>query len=723
MRIRRGVLVIIVLTSTLVTLTVLATPRHESLARAVPGDVGLYIEGQHIDDLLLSLIEPRSWLALAELAGQPARLEEATGWQDLIRRALRMEPSEAVQELFAEQFAFVGEGLGRAQDGVVICRPATEPRTLIRRWAAQPLPSAGRTSVYRVADGIAVALQNGLMLFGAPDVPDGMFSHVLKVADDQPDGASLADNPVYQSLLARISDNPDAILFARLRRAPSAPASAPTAVEQQPATSSAPSSAAAASAPTARAELPGPLHGASNIMLALHRERQLLRFSVVGDAPPRNDEARTGLPDLVSHLPERTLAAWGVHLDYEQLASMLERLPERSILRLTFSMQERSGMLDRLTDALDSATCIAIGVVEPASRSAPAPPLPAVALLVDAFQPEEAQDEFETLLKQSISFYGLMALKAGSQLVLPKIQRLDLDGADAGFVDISALMPGQVAATVSELHVCWALDGRTLIVASHLDWLRQIVAARHQSAPTLQSTLALSHRTAPPATESIITIQTGPLADLGALWIDYFQKTAPQILDQAWWQAQQPGRGSVHLGLTVTELPQEQRLQVTAVEPDTPADGLIRPGDQIVGYLGDRAAPGVPRRFATSQPIREIRQVIAHRSDARWVDLLIERGGTPLEKRIPLPYIDPIQVLRRFIALGEVFQRVVYYEDAPEVTAEAERGSTAGVSPASQAAGGRGFLTVELRGGRAPLFPFSLTPAPPAIPDQARQAP
>jgi hypothetical protein len=57
---------------------------------------------------------------------------------------------------------------------------------------------------------------------------------------------------------------------------------------------------------------------------------------VVGDAPARCDGTQSGLPELVGYLPERTLAAWGFHLDYRNLPGMLARLPERSILRLTF---------------------------------------------------------------------------------------------------------------------------------------------------------------------------------------------------------------------------------------------------------------------------------------------------------------------------------------------------------------------------------------------------
>jgi hypothetical protein len=84
---------------------------------------------------------------------------------------------------------------------------------------------------------------------------------------------------------------------------------------------------------------------------------------------------------------------------------------------------------------------------------------------------------------------------------------------------------------------------------------------------------------------------------------------------------------------------------------------------------------------------------LAERPDARWVDLLVEReGGMPRNRRIPLPFADPVQVLRRIVAIGHLLQRVVYSEDlADEV-------------------GPRGELTLQLRGTEGPLFGFAVEP-------------
>ena len=658
----------------------LAVPTHESAAHVVPADIGLFVEGQHLDDVLLALTEPQAWLAIAELAGQPAGVEETTQWRARVRQTVRMEPAEAIRVLFSEQFAFVGERPGRAQDAVVLCRPQVDRKELLQRWQAQPLPTAGRTSVYRLPGRVGLALPHDLLMFGDAAPTDGMFRHVLEFADAEPGAVSLAEDPVYSGLLARVPENPDAVLFARLRSAENLGDPAPEA------------------GASPRAELPGPLRGAANILLALHREDGLLHFSAVGDSRVAPNPDRTGLPELVARLPERTLLAWGLHLDYAALVKAIDTLPQRSILRITFKLQQRSGTLARLTSALGSATTLAVGVVEPRTRTKPAPPVPALAVMVNTPQPETVAQEVGTLIEATRSIYNLMSLKVGSRPVLLSARPVQIDATRAMLLDLTQLIQGQPGAeAIAELHVCWAVDGDTLIVASHIDWLRQILAARHGQAPPLAGVLARSRRPIAATSETVIALQPGPISDLSELWLAYFALTAPQVLSQDWWRQRQPGGENVQLGIQVTEVPDERRLRVTSVAPDTPADGLLRPGDDIVGYH--------KRRFATTQPVREVRTAINNRPNARWIDLLVERGGTTLPKRVPLPFVDPVQMLRRAVAIGKLAQRAVYHDDVPDE------------------AGARGFLTIELRQTQRPLFPFSLTPSAAPVVGQTPNSP
>ncbi len=654
-----------------------ADERKPSLASTVPAEIGLFVEGHRLGDLLLPLTDPQAWLALAEFAGQPARPEEAAQWRDRVRHTVGMEPAQAINTLLGEHVAFVGPGPGRAQDAVVLCRPVADKKQLLAKWNAQPLPTAGRTSIYRLAEGVGLALPDDLFMFGDATAKDGVFARMLEFIDARPAGGSLAEDPTYESLLKRVPRDPDAVLFARLRRA-------------------APSPEASGARPGGN--LPGPLRGAANVLLALHRGDGLLHFNAVGDAPVNGNTPRTGLTELVQRLPARTLAIWAMHLDYAALLDSLDRLSSRSALRLAFALQERAGTGKRLVESLGSATCLALGAVEPAARMRPAPPLPALAVLVRTSDAQNGAAALERLLQDGASAYNLLALQVGAQPMLLKVEHVEIAGLDVHLLDLSGLLGRETAGqAIGELHLCWTLDGETLILASHLDWMRQILGARRRDEATAAAMLNLARKPLRDDVETVLAVQAGPIADLGEMWLTYLAHEWPDVLSEDWWRVRQPGGGDTRLGIQVTELGEQQRLRVASVTPNSPADGVLRPGDEIVGCNR--------QRFATTQPIREIRAAIEQRPDARWVELLVARGSSIDPRRVPLPFVDPVRLLRRAITAGRIMQRVVYAEDTPEP------------------AGARGTLTVELRRSAAPLFPFQLTPAVQPGPPQAHGQP
>ncbi|MGD8454571.1 MAG: hypothetical protein PVJ57_22380 [Phycisphaerae bacterium] len=662
------------------------TDIDDSLARFVPRDVGLYVEGRGIADVILPFIDPQAWLTLAEFAGQPAAAEEAALWRQRLWQTLKMPPAEAVRVLLGDQFAIAAEGPLRAQDCVVLCRPTTDIKTLLKQWHAQPLPTAGRTSLYRLPNRVGLAQPSDLLLFGDAAPADSMFRRLLEFSDLD-DQASLADDPAFGELLARVPARPDAVLFMRL-----VPADA-----EQP-TTSAPGSPPVEHATASM--LPAPLRGAANALFALHRSGGLLHFSAVGDGPDRPEPPTGGLDRLVSTLPRRTFAVWGLHVDHLGLLQAIEKLPTRSVLRIILELHGSTGRLEGLTRALAPPTCLAVGVVEPASRTIPAPPVPAVAILIATTDPEVVDSEMLTLLETTASICNLAALRLGSPLV-PPIEHLRLDdvGVDVCRLDLSELIrsaPG--GASLAELHLCWATDGDALIIASHIDWLHQILLARHHRSATLDDMLNLSPRKIGPDTETIVAVQTGPIADLGLLWLSHLERTAPDVLHENWWRTHQPGGDRVQLGIQVSEDPERKVLHVNTVTPGTPADGLLKPGDDIFACEG--------QRFATSQPISEIRDAILSRPHPRWLDIDLERDGTTIRRRLPLPFVDPVQMLRRAIAVGRIAQRFVYHDQADDM------------------GGARGVLTVEPREPRTPaLFPLSLSPqttSQPAAPERSR---
>jgi len=645
----------------------------DSLARLVPADVGLFVELQRGQDLLLPLAEAQVWLTLAQLAGQPALPSDTNEWRRYVEQTVNMPPEEAIRTLFAQRVACAAPGPRRTQDAVVLCQPASNPHDLIARWQARPLPTSGRTPVYRMPNEVGLALRGDVLILGDAGA-HSMFDRIVTHLDGS-GTPSLASDPVYERLLGRLPPNPDGVLFARLARPTSATTSAPTQPASAPATR--PGAAQLAG-------WPGLLRDSSSVLLALHREGRLLRFSAVGDGPTSAAPGDSTPAELVASLPERTLLAWAGPIDYQSLSHAVDALPEQSVLRVAYQLHERAGTLQRLTESLTPAACVAIGVVNPEKRRAPAPPLPALAVLAKSRAPDATATEWRSLLHYTLDIYKLLSLNVPGAPQVPPVETLRIADRDAECVDLSPLVAAEAAATaLGEVHLCWALDGDVLVIASHSDWLRQILAARQGSAPRLAGLLALGQREPAPQRGTIFVTQPGPIADLGALWLRYFEQTAPAILDEKWWRDYQPG-GRVRLGIQVSVDGERQRLRVRSVTPGMPADGLLRPGDEIVGCNG--------RRFATSRPVAELHRGLAHRPNAAWFELWIERDQSARPCRIPLPFVDPVQILRRIVAVGRIVQRVVYCDDV----ADAE--------------GPRGHLAVELRGQEGPLFAFSLSP-------------
>ncbi len=643
----------------------------ESLANYVGPDTGLFVEVRDAGDLLLALSEPAVWQTLAEWAGQPVRLEDVADWGAQVRATVKMTPAEAINALFARRVAFVGDGIGHSQDGVVICRPTAGDRLLdlVRSWGAKPLPAAGRAAIFRLSNGIAAAVQDGLLILGDAGGAQTLFRRVLPFVEPQPP-ASLAQDASFLALLERVPQNPDGVLYARLGATPT----------------TRPASAVAGPPPKSISELPGPLRGASRILLALHREGQFLHFSAVGDAEQRIATGNADLLSVAERLPERTLLAWLGHVDYPGLYQAVDELPPRNVLRQALKIQEKLQSAARLTDALGSATCVAVGVADPVAGDGVAPPLPGVALLIQASQPDEALRALDALADSTLTVYRLLALRWGWP-ALPAVQDLSLGGVEARVLAIGEIVRAATGVE-SPLHLCWALDRDVLVIASQPEWLRQVVQARRGQARTLERGLRVTQRPISPKTETIVVVQSGPLADLGTLWLEHLGRVAPEALQEHWWRTRQPG-GGPRLGISVEPVPGQRRVRVTEVTAAEAADGILRVGDEIVGANG--------RPFATTQPVAEIQTAISQRPNARWIDLQVHRGGAALptaRSRVPLAFVDPVHVLRRMVALGRLAQRVVYYDDAPDPV------------------GPRGFLTVELRRSQEPLFDFAPEGAP-----------
>ena len=394
----------------------------------------------------------------------------------------------------------------------------------------------------------------------------------------------------------------------------------------------------------------------------------------------------------VRALPRETLLATGAHVDFRALLDLAQKLPRRNLVRVVLNLlrsDTAANPLPPLLEALDSATSIAVGAVSPGGRAEDVPPMAAVAVVVATDQPAEVAKSLEQLVRLGTSMYVLMsALPNVDAPPLPKLRMKRLAGVEAMILDLSVLLERiDTSNLIGELHLCWAVDGTALIVASHADWLEQILLARQGAAPDLSDVFELVQRPVPAGSETLLVVQSGPISDLSGMWLDYLKKTMPHVLSERYWRGRQPGGLVVRIGIEGTSDAQKRRLIIKNVDPTGPAAGFLYPGDAVVGING--------RLFATALPKAEFQRGMVERPNARWVTLLVAtKADGVVSKTIPLVFVDPMETLRRARAIGKIGQRIIYYDDVPDP------------------AGPRGFLTIELRESQEPLFAFPQRPAP-----------
>lgn len=626
---------------------------EDSLARLLPADTGLYVELNDAPDLLALLTEPQIWTTLAELAGQPATPAEAAVWRSRVERTVGMPPEEAIRVLFARQVAFAGTGPGRAQDAVVLCRiPPAESQRLLKAWGATPLQGIARRETYQLYGNIGAAVAGDALLFGDLSVPEGYFFRVLNF--DAPPAETLAGDAMFAALRRRVGVDADGLLFARLH-AERAPAT-------QPATQ-------AASAPAA--------DGASAVLLGLRREGPRLNLTYASDAPAPTREANAEA--LFWNLPASTLAAWQGSVDYAAVFESTQTLPERNAVRILAGLPGVQDIFRRFERGLRSGACVALGRVAPATEGAP--PIPAIGVLLPVKDAEQAESALEDLLATMSALYETFALASGAR-PLPPAEAFELDGRPARRIDLSGLTEALGAPVLRPLQLCWQLDDDRLIVASHVDWLREIVAAQRAGGQTLSDAAATRGLRRGASASTRVWLDADAASALGVQWLEYLERTAPDVLTEQWWRSRQPG-GAVRIGVDVQSDPEHRRLKITRVLPGSPASGLLEVGEYIVGCEGER--------FSSEDLLAETRAAIENRPNARWVSLLVVRDNVTLIRRIPVPFVDPIQSLRRLTAIGRIAQRFYFHDDLRDRD------------------GARGHLVIDLRVRAEPVASQSAT--------------
>lgn len=591
----------------------------QQFAHLAPADTGLYVEITQGTELLLTLTQPERWAAIAEFAGQPATDRDAASWRNRVEATIGIGPEEAIQTLFARGVAFLGAGPFRSQDPVLLCRPSlsTPLPTLLNTWEAQAFDDPELASLFRLRNDLGLAIYGDTLMLGSPALASGAFRHALHVQQCGPEN-SLAAAPEFQRLLQRIPPDPAGIFFIRPR------------AERRDLTSGSLPPIAAALA----VFLPAQLREAEAWLIGLHRKGNHLKFTAVG----HQDNLVEKEPSLSKtvKLPEQTLAAWQGNLSFEELLPQMNLLPDQHIFRLALPTQTA----DLANDIFTGSASVAFSTLTAEEDEGPA--RPTIALILEARDAPTALaflDGASTMAKIAFDTYA----DRRGLVPLPPIHHVGEDVDVTRSINVSDLFAARVIAQLGEVHLCWGVSQDHLVLATHPDWLDQVLEKLNSQGETEPT----------PAMTSIMC-RGEELASIGRAWLTRLEKSDPELLTEAWWRRHQPGNRRPRLGITVSSLDQGKSLRIDAVESGQPAEGFLRPGDVIVGCHG--------KRFE-GRARREVARGLVNRPNARWIDLSVQRDNEIFEIRVPMPFVNPARLLKQAVALGETIGDISYSEE------------------------------------------------------------
>lgn len=603
----------------------------QQLAHLAPADTGLYVELIDGTDLLVALTEPERWTALADFAGQPATGSDALQWRERVQETIGTTPEEAIRTLFARGVAFVGAGPFRSQDPVLLCRPALDKPipALLEMWNAKAYSEPELASVFGLRNQLGLAIHGDTLMFGSPAMASGAFRHALASQQMGP-GDSLAATEEFQSLLKRIPPDPAGVFFIR-----------PRAELLDLSSGALPPLAALLTL-----FLPEQLRRADAWMIALHRNGSMLKFTAVGHI--QNPEELPPVAPIQVTLPQNTLAAWKGRINFADLWPQLRLLPDQHLFRLTLP----KNAAELAENIFTGGVTIAFTALPTAEKTTA--PTPAFAFVLETRDSDAAlsfADGAATLAKIAFDTYA-----AHRGIVpLPALHHVGAKRDVHRSVDLSDLFAARMIAQLGAIELCWSVSDKHLVVATHRDWLTQILAALKP--PTDESgvqAVPTNGRISMGTPTTSIVCRGQELADVGRAWLRQIEQTDPELMTEEWWRRHQPANIRPRLGITVTTVDEGRGLHIDAVEAGQPADGFLHVGDVIVGCNGERFESAARRAVA---------QGVRNRPYARWIDLTVRRDATIVDVRVPLPFVNPVRLLQQSVALGQIIGDIVYVEE------------------------------------------------------------
>jgi hypothetical protein len=613
---------------------------RDSFARYVPADVRAYGEIYDLARLESKLI-PDGWSEWTRFAaGQTSQPAVTVEWGERVGRILGMSLADATKNLFGRQAALAAPSYDELAEGVVLARAPSGDfiADLLKKNQATQQPPIGGVPCYLLREGLSLAVKDTVVILGGRGRKSRLFERSVELLGGQK-APALIDAPSFGQQASSLLDRGAGVVYLDLPADDGGASNPPgTGVKQTRSQSF--------------------WSTFRRLVVGIEERGQGLDLEVQGllELPV----VRGGLKDVsleaVGGLPESTLLVWAQTMDlaenYRQI--MASRGPEQRSLR--FNLEVIKALLEPIDLEKDFLEKLGPQVMlvcghEPASdaKTGGSYDMPLVAVMVESRDVEATSAVLHRLAERFLGWMKVQFARAKRTLDLNVVETTYKNTTIYRIRLESLFAQTSLCPYLQTLELCWGGVDGWLVIATHPDYIRQIIDARRlDPGRRFAGTSAFEAVRGRTDVSSLILARPIEAGRMLQSWIDYSSKVSPHVFKPLWWERMMVRRAGrrVELGIIIKEGAEPGRVVVgNPVLPEMPAAGRLKPNDKICAVDG--------RALSEDRPEDDLRDFIAMRRGPSVV-LRIERDGKLLDVRIPLSPPPPLPIAADIDPVGSI---------------------------------------------------------------------
>lgn len=625
------------------------------LAGFVPENVGLFVEIDGLLEIGSVLREQNIWQVIEDLlAHEPGH----TGWSEVLAASMGIESRGAMLRLFRERVALAATDWHSLSDGIIVFS-LSNPRmiqSILSEPKAHRMEALGEVSLYRSHGGMWIARRGPTLAISRERTP--LFEQCMALLDGR-DNKSLANDKSFRVCAADLKAPQLAWAYW----------------------------SAGGEAEEAPANLTGWWPALRTGALAVRRSGNALEITLRGAPQPAESRYQPRVQlDWLSGLPQLSLAAWATAVDAREVFAAARAIEPPAELAHIWELVTTNLDAQQFEDDVVSKVGPRCMIVFSANFRKPELD-PQLALLVESVDASSVVAALRANIEQVIA--GLTDSADGDE------SGVGLSSTDYLGVPIhelhwakrdSSVSRGTLADLVTrDMTPAMAALDKWVVLATTADQVQELIDARNALTQRLGDVVPLADKTYQRA-GSVAIMQTALTQSMVRYWSTVLAEERVASSDQS------------RLGIQVRSEPSPGIVIVDSIDSNGPADGLLQPGDGIIGCSG--------KLLDMQDTLPNLRTLINTQSPEETRALRVLRGAEILEIEVT-PIAVPPPPAQGLAALIEQLGPV-----------ENLAGATSSVVLAVERPSPRGYrakITVNLAQTTRPRRP---TPATPEIPPE-----